>query len=67
MILEKINFYSIIGLILIFIGILSLIWGYIIPTKFVPINTTVSLGFEIAGILFIIIGISLFALIKKRT
>lgn len=66
MIFEKINFYSIISFALIFMGIFSIIYGYIIPTKFNQLNSTIGLGFEIVGILFIIISIILFVLTKKN-
>jgi hypothetical protein len=62
---EKINIYSIITIIFIFIGIVSLVWGYIIPTA-IPINKWVSYGFEITGIIFFIIAAVLFIFIRKK-
>ena len=61
----KINIYSITSLILIFMGIFSIIWGYIIPT-IVPLNKWVGIGFEIAGVIFIISAILLFILLRKK-
>jgi hypothetical protein len=63
---DRFNFYTIISLALIFMGIISIIYGYIIPTGFVPINKVVSFGFEITGALFIIASIVLFILLKKN-
>lgn len=65
MVMGKINIYSITSLILIFMGIFSIIWGYIIPT-IVPLNKWVGIGFEIAGVIFIISAILLFILLRKK-
>jgi len=66
MIIDRINFYTIISLALIFMGIISIIYGYIIPTEFIQINKLISSSFELIGALFIIAGIVLFALLKKN-
>jgi hypothetical protein len=65
MVLEKVNFYVILGIIFIFMGITSIIYGYVIPSEFYPLNKTIGLGFEIIGIIFIIIGLILVYITKR--
>ena len=62
----KTHLHYILGITFIISGILSLIYGFIIPTQGLPKNVIVSLAFEIIGIVLIIIALILFFLYFKK-
>ncbi len=63
---EAIHFYIIVGTILIIMGIFSLIYGFIIPTRYLPMNEFPSLLFKGVGIVFIAVGLILIIFLRKR-
>jgi len=56
---EKIHLYLQAGVICIIVGIVSLVYSYIIPTTAFPYNAPASLTFTVIGIILIIMGIIL--------
>ncbi len=64
---EKIHLYFLSGIVCIIVGIVSLIYSYVIPTASFPYNVPSSLTFTIIGIVLIIIGIVLSVFRKKLT
>ena len=64
---ETKHFYFVVGLIFMIMGGFSLVYSAIIPTTFFTVNEIPSLIFRITGIIFIIIGLSLTIVMRKKT
>jgi membrane protein implicated in regulation of membrane protease activity len=64
---EKRRFYLIIGIILLFLGLFSFMYGSIIPTKYLPMNDLPSLIFKLSGVIFLIIGIIILVFMRKKS
>jgi cytochrome b subunit of formate dehydrogenase len=65
---DSVHISVILSIILIIVGGISLLYGFVIPLTFLPKNILPSMIFKIIGILFILIGlISTFIQLRRKT